>query len=126
MTITEVSKQYNITPDTIRYYEKIGLLSKIPRTKSGIRTFDKKSCRQIEFIKCMRNAGMPIDALLEYMSLFQQGKTTVTARKKLLLEQREKLKEKLEEIKKTIERLNDKIELYNEIESGKRKDFSEE
>ena len=126
MTIAEVSKKYEITPDTIRYYERIGLLPEIPRTKSGIRDFDEESCRWIEFIKCMRSAGMPIEALIEYITLFKQGKKTVTARKQLLIEQREILLEKQNEIKKTLERLDYKIKLYNEIEEGKRKDFMEE
>lgn len=126
MTIAEVSKKYDLTQDTIRYYERIGLLPEIPRTKSGIRYFDEESCKWVEFIKCMRAAGMPIEALIEYMTLFKQGKKTVTARKQLLIEQRKALLEKQEEIKKTIERLDYKIELYNEIEAGKRKDFMEE
>ena len=126
MTIAEVSKKYDLTQDTIRYYERIGLLPEIPRTKSGIRDFDEKSCKWVEFIKCMRSAGMPIEALIKYMTLFKQGKETVTARKQLLIEQREVLLDKQEEIKKTIERLDYKIELYNEIEAGKRKDFMEQ
>ena len=126
MTIAEVSKKYNLTQDTIRYYERIGLLPEIPRTKSGIRDFDEKSCKWIEFIKCMRAAGMPIEALIEYMNLIKQGKKTIVARKQLLIEQRDVLLKKQEEIKNTIERLDYKIELYNEIEAGKRKDFMEQ
>lgn len=125
MTIAEVSKKYDLTADTIRYYERIGLIPTIPRTKNGIRDFDEESCRWIEFIKCMRNAGMEIEILLEYVNLFRQGKTTVKARKKLLEEQREKLKEKQESINATIERLDYKLELYDEIILGKRKDFTE-
>ena len=126
MTIKEVSKKYDISEDTLRYYERIGLLPKVPRKKSGIRDFDDNSCKWIEFIKCMRSAGMRIEALIEYMNLFQEGKETVTARKNLLLGQREILEEKRKDITKTIERLDYKISLYNEIEAGKRKDFMED
>ncbi len=56
MTIAEVSKKYDLTPDTIRYYEKEGLIPRVPRNKSGIRDFNENSCRWIEFVKCMRNA----------------------------------------------------------------------
>lgn len=94
MTISEVSKKYNLTQDTIRYYEKIGLLPQIPRNKNGIRNFDEESCRWIEFIKCMRNAGMEIEILIKYVTLFRQGKDTVKERKELLEEQRKKLLEK--------------------------------
>ena len=126
MTISEVSKKYNLTPDTIRYYEKIGLIPKAPRTKSGIRDFDDETCRWIEFIKCMRSSGMSIDVLTKYVELFRQGKDTAGERKNLLIEQRNKLLNKQEEIQATIQRLDYKIKIYTEIVEGKRKDFLEE
>ncbi len=125
MLIAEVCKRYDLTADTIRYYERIGLIPTIPRTENGIRNFDEESCRWIEFIKCMRNAGMEIEILLEYVNLFKKGKSTVQARKKLLEEQRKKLVEKQKNINSTIERLDYKLELYDEIILGKRKDFTE-
>lgn len=123
MKIAEVSKKYNLTEDTIRYYEKIGLIPRVPRTKSGIREFDDESCRWIEFIKCMRNSGMTIEVLTEYVNLYKQGEGTAEARKQLLIEQRKNLIKKQEEIANTIKRLDYKIEIYNEIIEGKRKDF---
>lgn len=126
MTIAEVSQKYDLTPDTLRYYERIGLITKVQRNSNGIRNYDEASCKRIEFIKCMRNAGVEIEILIEYMNLFEKGKTTVEARKKLLEEQREKLQEKQKHITETLARLDYKIELYNEITEGKRKDFTEE
>ena len=125
MTISEVSKKYNITADTIRYYEKEGLIPAVPRDKNGIRDFDENSCGWIEFIKCMRSAGLEIETLKRYVSLFRQGTATVKERKILLIEQREKLLKKQENIKATLDRLNYKIEKYEEIEKGKLKDFTE-
>lgn len=126
MTIAEVSKKYGLTQDTIRYYEKICLIPPVPRNSSGIRNFDERSCGWIEFIKCMRNAGLSIEVLTKYVELFNKGKSTLKERKELLIGQREKLLEKQEDIKKTLDRLNYKIELYDDIISGKRKDFMEE
>ena len=126
MKIAEVSKKYNLTEDTRRYYEKIGLIPRVPRTKSGIREFDDESCRWIEFIKCMRNSGMTIEVLTEYVNLYKQGEGTAEARKQLLIEQRKNLIKKQEEIANTIKRLDYKIEIYNEIVEGKRKDFLDE
>ena len=125
MTIAEVSKKYDLTQDTIRYYEKEGLIPTVPRTESGIRNFDEESCNWIEFIKCMRNAGLEIEVLKENVKLFREGKSTVTKRKELLQKQRKKLLEKQKNINETIDRLNYKIKLYDEIEAGKRKDFME-
>ena len=125
MTISEVSRKYNITADTIRYYEKEGLIPAVPRDKNGIRDFDENSCGWIELIKCMRSAGLEIETLKRYVSLFRQGTATVKERKILLIEQREKLLKKQENIKATLDRLNYKIEKYEEIEKGKLKDFTE-
>ncbi len=112
MTIAEVSRQFDITPDTLRYYERIGLIPPVPRTKSGIRDYDQTSCSWIEFIKCMRAAGLQIEALIEYVALFQQGDSTIGARKALLLEQRDQLEERIATMQQTLERLNHKIENY--------------
>ena len=125
MTISEVSKKYNLTQDTIRYYEKIGLLPKVPRSKNGIRDSDEEPCNWIEFIKCMRNAGMEIEILIKYVNLFRQGESTVKERRQLLEEQKSKLLEKQKSINETLDRLNYKIKLYDEIEAGTRKDFTE-
>lgn len=112
MTIAEVSKKFDLSQDTLRYYERIGLLPGINRNKSGIRNYTEEDCRWVEFIKCMRSAGLPIEVLIEYVALFQQGDKTVEARKELLIEQRKQLTKKMEDMKKTIERLDYKIERY--------------
>ena len=125
MTIAEVGKKYNLTPDTLRYYERIGLISNVPRQKNGIRNYDDKTCRRIEFIKCMRDAGVEIEILIEYISLFEKGKSTVKARQQFLEEQKEKLLNKQKNINETIKKLNYKLQLYDEIIDGKRKDFTE-
>lgn len=114
MTIAEVSKKYGLSADTLRYYERVGLIPEIKRNKSGIRDYKEEDCRWIEFIKCMRSAGLPIEALIEYVRLVQQGDETIGARKELLMEQRKQLIEKMEDMKKTIERLDYKIEIYDQ------------
>lgn len=123
MTITEVSEKYELTQDTLRYYERIGLIPHVNRNKSGIRNYTEEDCRWVEFIKCMRNAGLPIEALIEYVSLFQQGDTTIGARKELLTEQRNQLLQKMEDMQKTLERLNYKIEVYEEAVVKKEKEL---
>ena len=54
MTIAEVSKKYELSADTLRYYERIGLIPPVPRTRSGIRDYDESSCGWVEVTKCMR------------------------------------------------------------------------
>ena len=112
MTIAETAKKYDISADTLRYYERIGLIPPVPRTKSGIRDYDESSCGWVEFIKCMRGAGLQIEALIEYVSLFQQGDETSDARKAILIEQREQLAERITQMQQTLKRLDSKIENY--------------
>ena len=114
MTIGEVSKKLDIPIDTLRYYEKIGLIGPVPKTKSGIRNYDDISIRQIEFIKCMRSANLPIEELIKYMNLFKEGDKTLKERKQILVNQRENVIKQIEELKKVKERLDHKLELYDE------------
>lgn len=107
-------KKYNLSADTIRYYERIGLIPRVNRSASGIRDFTENDCGWVEFIKCMRGAGLPIEALIDYVALFQQGDMTVEARKSILVEQRDVLAERMKEMQSTLERLNQKIEHYEE------------
>ena len=123
MTIAEVSKKYGLSADTLRYYERIGLIPEVNRNKSGIRDYRSEDCRWVEFIKCMRSAGLPIEVLIEYVRMFQQGDETIEARKEILTEQRKQLIEKMEDMKKTIERLDYKIERYEQAVVTKEKEL---
>jgi DNA-binding transcriptional MerR regulator len=115
MKISEVSEQSGISPDTLRYYERIGLLPPVNRTQSGIRDFSELDLRRVNFIKCMRSAGLPIDVLIEYYGLVQQGDETIEARKKILQEQRVQLAAKLEELQQTVDLLDYKIDVYENL-----------
>lgn len=114
MTIAEVSKKYEITADTLRYYERIGLLPPVRRNGSGNRDYSEEDCRWVQFIKCMRSAGLSIETLIEYVSLFQIGNETISARKELLVEQRKQLAEKIRELQETMSYLDSKIDGYEE------------
>lgn len=115
MTITEVSKRYEISADTLRYYERVGLIPRVNRNKSGIRDYTEKDCGWVEFIKCMRGAGLPVETLIEYVDLFQRGDATAGARKDILLEQRRLLVLRIEAMQKTLARLDYKIERYEQL-----------
>lgn len=114
MTIAEVSQKYDITADTLRYYERIGLIPHVNRNSSGIREFTEEDCNWVQFIKCMRSAGLSIEVLAEYVTMFQQGNSTIKARKELLIEQRRHLAKRIQEMQETLERLDRKIDGYEE------------
>ena len=115
MKIAEVSKQYGLSADTLRYYERIGLLPSVTRNANGIRNYNEQDCARVQFVKCMRSAGVSIEALIEYMQLFEQGEHTAPARKTLLEEQRDLLNTRIIDMQDGLTRLNAKIENYENM-----------
>lgn len=113
MNIAKVAKQFNLTSATLRYYEQLGLIPPVTRDEKGDRKYSKEDLKWIEFIKCMRSAGLTIEALMEYTSLFSKGEESLEERKSILIEEREKLIIRRREIDETIQRLDYKIKDYD-------------
>lgn len=114
MTINEVASKMQISQDTLRYYEKDGLIGPVKRTENGYRNYQEHDLRRIEFIKCMRDAGISILTLKRYIQLFELGDATKEERKELLIQEKEKLKQQIEAMNKALDRLDKKINLYYE------------
>ncbi len=112
MKINEVSKLYDISADTLRYYERIGLVPPVARNESGIRDYSETDCNWVQFAKCMRAAGISVESLIEYVALFAQGDATRAARKEILIEERAKLLERMQQMQATLDKLNNKIDNY--------------
>ena len=116
MTIAQVSQKYGVSADTLRYYERIGLIPPVPRNRSGVRDYDESSCGWIELMKCMRAAGVQIEALRRYVILVQQGDAALEERRQLLLEQREQLAARMADMQQSLERLDKKIAAIEQCE----------
>lgn len=120
MTIKEVSEKYDISQDTLRYYERMGMIPKVNRTAGGIRDYQESDLGWVELAICMRGAGLPVEVMIEYVKLFQEGDSTIPARLELLTEQRESLLEQCKQLDSTLKRLNYKISKYEEaVKTGK-------
>lgn len=119
MTIKEVSERFGISQDTLRYYERVGMIPAVTRTSSGIRNYQQDDLSWVELAICMRNAGLPVEAMIEYVKLTQEGDSTIPARLRILEDQREVLLEQKEKIDATLKRLNYKIRRYEiAVETG--------
>ena len=119
MTIKEVSEQYGISQDTLRYYERVGMIPPVTRTAGGIRNYTEEDLRWVSLAKCMRSAGLPVEAMIEYVRLYQEGDSTIPARLQLLIDQREVLLDQRKQIDETLDRLNYKISRYEEaVQTG--------
>ena len=114
MTIKEVSEKYDISADTLRYYERIGMIPEVTRNANGIRNYQASDLGWVELAICMRSAGLPVEALIEYVKLFQIGDSTFEARRQLLKEQYDILEEQKQQIEATMERLKYKVSRYEE------------
>ena len=101
MTIKEVCEKFNISPDTLRYYERVGVIP-------------DEDLKWVENAVCMRSAGVPVEMLIEYVKLFQQGDSTIAARRDLLMEARAEVQKNLDKYQATMDRLNYKISRYEE------------
>jgi len=123
MKIAEVSEQYGLSTDTLRYYERVGLIPTVNRNENGIRDYNELDLRRVEFIKCMRSAGLPVEVLIDYVALVQKGDRTIEARKEILKEQRELLVARMKEMQKTLDILDHKIEVYEKAVLKKEKEM---
>ena len=121
MKIAEVSEKYGLSADTLRYYERVGLIPPVHRNEGGIRDYNELDLRRVDFIKCMRGAGLPIEVLIEYVALVQRGDKTIEARKEILIEQRKLLAVRMQEMQKTLDILDHKIEAYENAVLKKRR-----
>ncbi len=120
MTIKEVSEKYNISADTLRYYEKIGLIMPVTR-KNGIRHYGETELNNVEFVLCMRGAGLPLEVLAKYINLAAEGDSTAEQRRQMLIDERENLKQKIADMQKALDKLNYKIDVYYTDILGKEK-----
>lgn len=120
MTIREVCEKYQISPDTLRYYERIGAIPAVNRTKSGLRDYNEEDISWVENVLCMRGAGVPVEMIVQYVKLCQQGDETFSARLDLLKEARSQILGEIEKYQKELERLEYKISRYEDaVETGK-------
>lgn len=106
MTINEVCEMFPISKDTLRYYERIGVIPEVHRTAGGIHDYNESDISWVQHAICMREAGVPIEMLIEYVKLYQQGDDTISARGNLLKEAREELLEARRKNDRALEKLN--------------------
>lgn len=109
-----MSEKFPITPTTLRYYEKIGLLPHIPRSSNGNRYYDEHAQYLVELVICLRGSGVSVESLIKYVALEQEGDETISQRIAILQEQLDELLSKKADLDRSIQRLENKISEYNE------------
>ena len=112
MTIKQVCQRYGLTQDTLRYYEKIGVIPPVHRSASGIRDYDEHDLGWVENAVCLRSAGVPVESIAEYVKLYQAGDETFAARRGLLSHVLADLTEQRSQLDAAIQKLTYKVSRY--------------
>lgn len=114
MTIKEVCEKYNVTADTLRYYERVGVIPEVRRTAGGIRDYSEEDIKWVETAICFRSARMPIDLLIEYVRLYRKGDETLRDRLELLIEAKKRILDERKKYDDALAKLDYKISKYDE------------
>jgi len=113
MHIKKAVQITGLTADTIRYYERIGIIGSVPRLENGIRDFDDRSINQLHFAKVMRTAGMSIEALKQYIDfIYEDDDATIPARKAMLIDAADEIDEKINSLVTARDYLRYKVKNY--------------
>lgn len=115
MTIREIAAKTNMSTDTLRYYERIGLLPPVPRNAAGIRNYDEYFVNFINFIKKLKASGMSLEHIIDYIRLAEMGDATIQERKKLLAEARETLFDKINSLQLVAELADYQLRNYENL-----------
>ncbi len=115
MRISEVALKFSLSTDTLRYYEKLGLIENVKKDETGKRFYNNDNILRINFIVHMKKAGVRLSKIKEYIDLVNLGDNTVKERKAILEKEKLKLEKEMLELRRTMDFLNYKIDNYNKI-----------
>ena len=116
LTIQQVSDKTGLSAHTIRYYERIGLISPVNRAANGHRRYFENDLSWLDFLKCLRGTGMPISEMQRYVDLQRQGDFTIPDRVQLLKVHRRRIQSQIQDLNELLKRVEGKIGFYEELE----------
>jgi DNA-binding transcriptional MerR regulator len=116
LTIQQVSDKTGLSAHTIRYYERIGLISPVNRAANGHRRYSEHDLGWLDFLKCLRGTGMPISEMQRYVDLQRQGDFTIPDRVQLLKLHRRRIQAQIQDLNELLKRVEGKIGFYEELE----------
>ena len=114
-SIKEVADKFGLTPHTLRFYDKEGLLPSIKRTESGIRRFDDNDLEWLGLVCCLKNTGMQIKEIKQFLDWCMEGKDSLPKCVDLLCEHRRHVENQMAELQKNLEKIDWKINYYSNL-----------
>lgn len=118
-SMKEAVEKTNLSYDTLKYYCNEGLVPNVKRDKNNYRVFSDKDIKWINSLSCLKNCGMSIKEMKEYLDLCLEGKESIPRRKEVLDVKLKELENKKEEIQKAIDYINWKHKFYDDVLNGK-------
>ena len=115
LSIQKAAAETGLSPDTLRYYERIGVLPGVARSPSGHRRYAEGDIGWIKLVQCLRATGMPIEDLHQYATLMQEGDGTAQERLELLEAHRRRINDEMSELQIALELVERKIDGYDQI-----------
>ena len=115
MNISEIAMKTNISTETLRYYERIGIIPPVPRKANGIRSYDEKFIDWINLVQKLKDLGMSLEMIVNYFELAKLGDDTSSGRKALIQEIRENLLEKILHLQMTLQKIDYQLNNYDEV-----------
>ncbi|MEK3733002.1 MULTISPECIES: MerR family transcriptional regulator [Paenibacillus] len=116
-TMKEVVERTGISPYTLRFYEKEGVLPAVDRDANGVRKFSDHYVDCVEMVQALRSTGLPLAEIKEYAELYKSGNRTLPLRKMMLLSQKNKVEDQISRLMKALEKLNYKLALIDAQEN---------
>ena len=113
-SIQDVSKKTGLTPHTLRYYEKEGLISGVERSQGGFRQYTDEDLERLGLICCLKNTGMSIQEIARFVQLTNEGDHTLEERVELLRTHREQVLERMAEMQKYLDKVTWKLNFFTE------------
>jgi DNA-binding transcriptional MerR regulator len=115
LTIAEVAERTGLTHDTLRYYEKAGLIERVGRTTGNQRRYDAADLAWLEFLLRLRETGMPIADMQRFAQLRAEGDVSVADRLAMLRGHRAELADRIRTLRRNAATLDDKIDYYERL-----------
>lgn len=121
-TIKEVQEKFGLPASTLRFYEKEGILPPIGRDSGGRRSYSEPELEWLQLVVALRDTGMTMDHVKNYVELVKQGDATLHERRQILLEHKQDVERKMNQTLEHLEKINRKMAVYDLLAHGK-KDF---
>ncbi|NYI03615.1 MerR family transcriptional regulator [Allostreptomyces psammosilenae] len=111
----EVADEYGVSLDTLRYYERVGVLNPVERGENGHRRYRDDDLALLDLVRCLRETDMPMAELRRFADLIRAGDATIPARIALLDQHDADLAERIAQLNQRREAIRKKIDYYRGV-----------